>query len=58
MTKETGTPQIRFSGYNDTWEQRKLKDIFIFKYGDGNNNPSNGGPYPVFGAGGIQGGYT
>lgn len=24
MTKETGTPQIRFSGYNDTWEQRKL----------------------------------
>ena len=35
-----------------------MKDIFIFKYGDGNNNPSNGGPYPVFGAGGIQGGYT
>ncbi|MGV3329913.1 hypothetical protein, partial [Streptococcus suis] len=32
--------------------------MFIFKYGDGNNNPSNGGPYPVFGAGGVQGGYT
>lgn len=28
MTKETGTPQIRFSGYNDTWEQRKLGDCF------------------------------
>lgn len=27
MTKETGTPQIRFSGYNDTWEQRKLGDL-------------------------------
>lgn len=27
MTKETGTPQIRFSGYNDTWEQRKFGDI-------------------------------
>lgn len=27
MTKETGTPQIRFSGYNDTWEQRKFSDI-------------------------------
>lgn len=25
MTKETGTPQIRFSGYNDTWEQRKFE---------------------------------
>lgn len=27
MTKETGTPQIRFSGYNDTWEQRKVTDL-------------------------------
>lgn len=27
MTKETGTPQIRFSGYNDTWEQRKVQDV-------------------------------
>lgn len=30
MTKETGTPQIRFSGYNDTWEQRKLGEIATF----------------------------
>ena len=51
-------PRLRFPGFTDPWEQRKLKDIFIFKYGDGNSNPSNGGPYPVFGAGGIQGGYT
>ena len=35
-----------------------MGELFIFKYGDGNNNPSNGGQYPVFGAGGIQGGYT
>ena len=52
------TPRIRFKGFTDDWEQRKLGEIFNFHYGDGNNNPSNGGKYPVFGAGGIQGGYT
>ena len=41
-----------------SWEQRKLGELFSFRYGDGNTNPSNGGQYPVFGAGGIQGGYT
>ena len=40
------------------WEQCKLGEVFNFYYGVGNNNPSNGGQYPVFGAGGIQGGYT
>lgn len=24
MTKEKGIPQIRFSGFTDTWEQREL----------------------------------
>ena len=52
------TPRIRFKGFTDDWEQRKLGELFNFHYGDGNNNPSNGGKYPVFGAGGIQGGYT
>ena len=51
-------PRFRFSGFTGDWEQRKLGEIFNFHYGDGNNNPSNGGKYPVFGAGGIQGGYT
>ena len=41
-----------------TWEQRKLGEMFTFKYGEGNNNPSDGGQYPVFGAGGVQGGYS
>ena len=27
MTKENGKPQIRFSGFKDTWEQRKLGEI-------------------------------
>ena len=51
-------PEIRFEGFTDDWEQRKLGEVFNFHYGDGNNNPSNGGQYPVFGAGGIQGRYT
>ena len=27
MTKEKGIPQIRFSGFTDTWEQREFKNI-------------------------------
>lgn len=48
----------KFRYIKNAWEQRKLGELFNFHYGDGNNNPSNGGKYPVFGAGGIQGGYT
>ena len=51
-------PLIRFNGYTDEWVQRKLEELFYFRYGDGNKNPSNGGQYPVFGAGDVQGGYT
>ena len=52
------TPKIRFKGFTDAWEQRKLGDIYKFQYGEFNNNPSNGGKYPVYGANGIIGGYT
>lgn len=27
MTKEKGKPQIRFSGFKDTWEQRKVTEL-------------------------------
>ena len=27
MTKKTDTPAIRFKGYSDTWEQRKVREI-------------------------------
>ena len=27
MTKKTDTPAIRFKGFSDTWEQRKLGEI-------------------------------
>ncbi len=40
------------------WEQRKLGEIFNFQYGEFNNNPDNGGEYPIYGANGVIGGYT
>ena len=51
-------PEIRFKEFTDTWEQRKLGEIYKFQYGEFNNNPSNGGIYPVYGANGVIGGYT
>lgn len=51
-------PKIRFRGFTGDWEQHKLGDIFSFRYGEFNNNPDNGGEYPIYGANGIIGGYT
>ena len=31
MTKNLSTPAIRFKGFTDTWEQRKLGDIFKYE---------------------------
>lgn len=35
----------------------KLSNLYKFQYGKGNNNPSNGGKYPVYGSNGIIGYY-
>ena len=51
-------PKIRFKGVTKDWEQRKLGEVFEFQYGEFNNNPDNGGEYPIYGANGIIGGYT
>ena len=51
-------PEIRFDGFTDDWEQRKLGEVYNFQYGEFNNNPDNGGEYPIYGANGIIGGYT
>lgn len=51
-------PEIRFNGFTHDWEQRKLGEVFEFQYGEFNNNPDNGGEYPIYGANGIIGGYT
>lgn len=51
-------PEIRFKGFIGDWVETNLEEIFSFQYGIFNNNPSNGGKYPVYGANGIIGGYT
>jgi type I restriction enzyme, S subunit len=51
-------PEIRFKGFSDKWIQSDLKNIFNFQYGIFNNNPSNGGEFPVYGANGVIGGYS
>ena len=28
MEQKKQTPQVRFKGYTDTWEQRKVSDMF------------------------------
>lgn len=56
--EEKRVPQLRFPEFTDDWEQRKLGEVYNFQYGEFNNNPDNGGKYPVYGANGIIGGYT
>lgn len=51
-----GKPKIRFRGYTEDWEQRKLDDIVEFL--DTMRKPLEGakrvsGPYPYYGASGI-----
>ena len=51
-----GKPKIRFKGYTDEWEQRKLDDVVEFL--DTMRKPLEGakripGPYPYYGASGI-----
>lgn len=39
------------------WEVKSLDKLYKFQYGLGNNNPDNGGEYPVYGSNGIIGYY-
>ena len=54
--------ELRFTDSNNNpypdWEDTILGNIYDFKYGQYNNNPDNGGQYPIYGANGIIGGYT
>ena len=52
------SPKIRFAGFAEDWEQSKLGDVYSFQYGEFNNNPDNGGEYPIYGANGVIGGYS
>jgi len=41
-------PEIRFPGFTDAWEQRKLRDIVTYKNGKGHeNNQSDEGTYEL-----------
>ena len=51
-----GKPKIRFKGFTEDWEQRKLGDVVEFL--DTVRKPLEGvkrvaGPYPYYGASGI-----
>ncbi|MGO5069502.1 restriction endonuclease subunit S [Roseburia faecis] len=56
MFPENGkcVPEIRFSGFSDDWEQRKVQDIYKITRGyvlaapETNENPSDDMPYPVY----------
>ena len=41
MTKKSSTPAIRFKGFTDTWEQRKVSDLAEKTYGGGTPTTSN-----------------
>lgn len=51
-------PEIRFNGFESEWEETFMGDLYNFQYGYFNNNPSNGGKYPIYGANGVIGGFT
>ena len=53
MTKEKVIPQIRFSGFTDTWEQRKLEEVITVGNGMDYKHLSEGG-IPVYGTGGYM----
>lgn len=42
----------------DGWRVGTLEDLYKFQYGNGNTNPNNGGQYPIYGAGGVIGGFN
>ena len=54
MTKKSDTPAIRFKGFTDTWEQRKVSDMFKVTRGYvlaatlTNDTKSDEMPYPVY----------
>ena len=39
--KGSTIPEIRFKGFTEEWEEKKLGEAYDFKYGQYNNNPSH-----------------
>ena len=56
MTEQVKVPEIRFAGFTDPWEQRKLGDVAPLQRGfDLPVNQMTPGPYPVVMSNGIGG---
>ena len=53
MTKITDIPAIRFKGFSDTWEQRKLVDVVDVRSGRDYKHLEEG-DIPVYGTGGYM----
>lgn len=53
MTKKSDTPAIRFKGFTDTWEQRKLDELVDVCSGRDYKHLSEG-TIPVYGTGGYM----
>ena len=53
MTKKSSTPAIRFKGFTDTWEQRKLGELVDVCSGRDYKHLSEG-TIPVYGTGGYM----
>ena len=48
MTEKMAKPEIRFAGFNDTWEQRKLGEVANYRNGKAHENDiDNKGKYVV-----------
>ena len=58
MTEQAKVPSIRFAGFTDPWEQRKLGELSSeFQSGDfiSAEKILASGPYPVYGGNGLRG---
>ena len=55
--KEWFVEGIDVENLPDGWRVGTLDDLYKFQYGIGNTNPNNGGKYPIYGAGGVIGGF-
>lgn len=48
MEQNKKAPQVRFKGYNDTWEQCELRELIIYRNGTGNEEKqSDSGKYEL-----------
>ena len=47
MTEKTNVPEIRFAGFTDPWEQRKLGELLLFQNGFNGSSESFGSGIPL-----------